>query len=331
LRTSQAPSLRLDTMPEAGALRQPAPRSPEPRTHLSERANGRLAVLLAAAALMALAAIAPAQVSYDLERAEQNELERLQLGIGRFASGEFAVYTGELVAVSGLPGSERRTLPRGAVVAALRKHDRLAGRSGSGLTLTVASAGGERWIRLSQAASEPGVTRTNRPRSRSSSGGVTASCRRCLVDLSRQPESIELDRLTFHGKLSDRLASDFRVELSGHLERVPATDVDFSQIEVLEVALEPELRGELAGFSRSDGEATRRVERELRERLRPPAGGPSRRRCDRVTRYSAERFVDLSYPGRFGVRGIEILGTEICCLDVDAHGEDARCTLEEPR
>lgn len=159
--------------------------------------------------------------------------------------------------------------------------------------------------------------------------GVTGSCRGCLADLVARPQTVRLDRFVAVGKFRDALGTEFRVELSGRLERVPPDELKLADLEVLNPGLEPFLRDEVQGFTRAGGEGIRRVERQLRQRVPPPEGSPPQTRCERVTHYSAERFVDLADLSRVGVRDPRILGTEICCLDHDSHGESEECSAEK--
>ncbi|MGH8473549.1 MAG: hypothetical protein ACREVJ_14075 [Gammaproteobacteria bacterium] len=54
-----------------------------------------------------------------LELVRQRELDQLHLRIGRFTSGEAAVFVGEIEATERGTGLASRTLPRGRVVASL--------------------------------------------------------------------------------------------------------------------------------------------------------------------------------------------------------------------
>ena len=264
-----------------------------------------------------------------VELARQQELRRLHQRIGRFVSGEAAVYTGELEAAEHRTGSRPEILPRSPVVASLTEGEALPGRRGPGVVLTVVWPGRELWLRLDQSPDEPGVTRTTRWRPVRASAGVSGSCRGCLGDLSERPRDLELHRLTAGGRLRDSLGTKFRVELSGRLERVPADALSLAELEVLEAGLEASLRDDGGPFTRHRGEGVQRVEGRLRQLVPPPPGSPPQTRCERVTRYSAERFVDLADLGRFGVRDLKILGTEVCCLDHDSHGGAEECFPEE--
>jgi len=264
-----------------------------------------------------------------LKLVRQRELDQLHLRIGRFTSGEAAVFVGELKATERGTGLESRTLPRGRVVASLVRREKPPESKGSGGTLTAVSARHDLWLRLSQSPDEPGVTRSTLLRPMRATAGVTGSCRACLADLGERPQTLGLDRFVAVGRLRDALGTEFRVELSGRLERVPPNELKLPDLEVLNPGLEHFLRDEVQGFTREGGEGIRRVERQLRQRVPPPEGSPPQTRCERVTHYSAERFVDLADLSRFGVRDPRILSTEVCCLDHDSHGESEECSAEE--
>jgi hypothetical protein len=263
------------------------------------------------------------------ELARQRELDRLKLRVGRFVSGDAVVFTGELSATERLDRAGMRSLPRGRVVASLVDRQGITGATTPGVELTVVSPEHGLWLRLSQSFDEPGVTRVTRLRPRRASPGVTGSCRGCLADLAERPGTLELDRVVATGRLRDGLGTPFRVELSGRLERVPPDELQLADLETLDPGLRASLRDDDRPFSRYGDEAVLRVEGELRQRVEPPPGSPPQTRCERVTRYSAERFVDLSDLGRFGVRGLEILGIELCCLDHDSHGGSEECSAVE--
>lgn len=263
-----------------------------------------------------------------LELARRQELERLEVRIGRFVSGAVAVYAGTLEATEHRAGREERRLPEGRVVAALEEHERLPGGGGPGVSLTVVSVRHGLWLRLDQPRDEPGVTRSTLLRPILASPGITGSCRGCLADFSRRPRTLRLERFAAAGRLRDARGTGFRVELAGRLEPVPPAELALSDLEALDPGLEPRLRDEDRDFTPAGGEGVLRVERRLRQRVPPPAGAPPAMRCDRVVRYAAERFVDLADLSRFGVRELRILGTEICCLNHDLHGEAERCTAE---
>ena len=263
-----------------------------------------------------------------LEQARQRELDRLHLRIGRFASGEVAVYAGKLAATELRAGREERTLREGPVVAALEDHERLPGGDGPEVTLTVVSARHDLWLRLGQPRDEPGVTRSTLLRPMRASAGITGSCSGCLADLRKRPRTVRPERFVAVGRLRDVRGTEFRVELSGRLEHVPPAELKLADLELLDPGLEPFLQGEVQDFTREGDEGILRVEGRIRQRVPPHPGSPPHTRCERVTRYSAERFVDLADLTRFGVRDVRILGTEICCLDHDSHGESEECSAE---
>ncbi len=266
-----------------------------------------------------------------LELARSQQLDQLQRQIGRFVSGGQAIYEGKLSATERGTGRRELTLPMGRVVASLVAHDRAPGANGPGVILTVVSAGQGLWIRLSQLSEQPGVTWSTLLRPLAATAGSTASCSGCLADLSTQPQTLAFDRFVAVGRLRDIRGSKFLVEVSGRLERVPSTRLRLADLEALNPGLESVLRDEVTGFTRRGGEGVRRVERQLRHLVPPPQPSAPQTRCERVTHYSAERFVDLADLSRYGVRDLRIVGTEICCLDHDSHGELEQCTAEGRR
>lgn len=286
-------------------------------------------MLLAVAAVLAFGGPGVAQEPI-LEEAKQRELDRLQRRVGSFASGEATVYAGTLAATESQLGRTGKTLPEGPVVAALEERVSLPG-GGVGVRLTVVSAKHDLWLRLSQSTDEAGITQVTRLRPLHGSPGITASCGGCLADLGKRPETIRLDRVEALGRLRDIANTRFRIELSGRLERVPPSGLKLDDLERLDPGLEAFLRGEVIAFERRGSEGVQRVEGEIRSRVAPPPHSTPETRCERVTRYAAERFVDLNDLGRFGVRDVEVLGREICCLDHDAHGEAEQCSQEEGR
>lgn len=304
-----------------------APRT-SPSVPVSTKGTRILAPVTAAVFLLVSGPLfivpASAQEGSVLDRARQQERERLQHRIGRFASGEATVYEGELTATVFDDGIPSQRLPRGRVVASLESR-------GDGTALTVVSREFGLWLRLHQSEDEPRVIHATRLRPLRGSPGVTASCRFCLADLRQAPPVLDFARFVATGRLSDPLGTPFRVELSGRLEAVPAGDLRLADVEVLNPGLEAFLEGESEGFQEYGGEGVRRVERQIRERVPPPEDAPPQTRCERVIHYAAERFVDLKKLGRFGVRDLEILRTEICCLDHDSHGESEQCSAEEAR
>ncbi len=300
---------------------------------------GSVCALLAAAALTAgvapglaqgPAGSVPPPAESLLEEARQRQLARLERSVGRYARGEAAVYTGTLEATDRVFGRAAKRLPLGPVVASLEERASLPG-GGIGTVLTVVSARHGLWLRLGQSGDEPGVTRVTRLRPLHGSPGIAASCGGCLAGLGTRPGTIRLDRFEAVGRLGDVGGTEFGVEISGRLERVPPEELELADVEPLAPDLEAFLDGEFEGFTRRGGEAVRRVESELRSPVPPPPRSPPETGCERVTRYAAERFVDLADLGRFGVRDVAVLSTEICCMDISAHGEPERCSPEGSR
>jgi hypothetical protein len=259
------------------------------------------------------------------EEVRQQELERLEHRVGRFASGEVTVYAGDLRAEERRFGRAGETLPRGRVVAALEQR-----ADGSGHHLTVVSTEHGLWLRLAQSADAPGVTRVTGLRPLHGSPGITAECGGCLTELGEAPETIRLEHFSASGRLRDAAGTPFRVELSGRLERIAPSALELADLEPLDAGLDGFLRGEPA-FERRGGEGVQTVRGELRRRVEPPPGSPSQMRCQQVTHYAAERFVDLADLGRSGVREVDVLGREICCFDHDAHGVEEQCSEEGGR
>lgn len=231
---------------------------------------------------------------------------------------------GELKATERGTGPEERTLPRGRVVASLVDRERLPGSKGPG-----DPHGGHRPSRpLAPSQSVSGRARDHPVHPAAADAGYRGS-HRLLPWLPRRPRGATADGAVGPIRGRDALGTEFRVELSGRLERVPPGELKLADLEVLNPGLEPFLRDEVQGFTRAGGEGIRRVERQLRQRVPPPEGSPPQTRCERVTHYSAERFVDLADLSRVGVRDPRILGTEICCLDHDSHGESEECSAEK--
>lgn len=295
-----------------------------------------LAVALAAGAALGLGgapgsaqdptAASPAGVE---ELARQRELDRLERRVGRFVSGEAAVYEGELAATEHGARSRARRLPRGRVVASLAAGPGVPGATAPGVELTVVSADHGLWLRLRQPSDEPGVTRVTRLRPLRATAGIAGSCRGCVADLGERPRTLDLDRVAAVGTLRDALGTPFRVELAGRLDRIPPGELDLADLEALNPGLGAALSGEDRPFTRYGDEAVLRVEGAIRQRVEPRRGSPPQTRCEGVTRYSAERFVNLADLRRFGVRSLEILGTEVCCLDHDSHGGSEECSPVE--
>lgn len=299
-------------------------------------ASPSVRALLAAAALAAGAAPGLAQgpagsgpppAEALLEEARQRELDRLERSVGRYARGEAAVYAGTLEVTDRAFGRPGKRLPRGPVVASLEERASLPW-GGTGIVLTVVGAQHGLWLRLGQSGDDPGVTRVTRLRPLHGSPGIAASCGGCLDDLGTRPGTIRFDRFEAVGRLGDLGGTEVRVEISGRLDLVPPAELELAEVEPVAPDLEAFLDGESEGFTRRGGEGVRRVEGELRSRVPPPRRSPPETECERVTRYAAERFVDLADLGRFGVRDVELLGTEICCMDNSAHGDAERCSPE---
>ena len=130
------------------------------------------------------------------------------------------------------------------------------------------------------------------------------------------------------GNLHDQRNSTFRIQLTGHLKRLPPSALRLEQLEVLNPGIDSYLHDETEAFERVASEGVRNVERHIRQRVPPTTGAPPQTRCERDTRYTAERFVDLADLSQFGVRKITILGQRVCCLDHDSHGGSEECTKE---
>jgi hypothetical protein len=266
-----------------------------------------------------------------LEQARARQLEQLHRSIGRFVTGEAVLYAGELAVTERRRGTGARRLPVGRVVAALTRDEARSGEPAGGFTLTIVSADGDGWLRLRQDPEEPGVTRSTPLRPVRATASLAASCAGCLDDLSARPPVLAFRRFTAVGPAGAAAGGELRIELSGTLSRVEPGDLRLADLERLDPGFEALLADEAEPFTRRGDEATRRVEREIRELAPTPPGAPPQTRCERVTRYSAERFVDLKDLGRYGVRDLTLLGTEICCFDHGGHGGDHECTPEGQR
>jgi hypothetical protein len=266
------------------------------------------------------------RVAVDLAR--QQELDQLRRSVGRYAAGQADVYIGEIELKQRGEGQNELQFPFGRVVAALIRSKADRNSTSSGATLTIVSPVRGLWLRISQSSTSPGATFSTLLRPLRSNAGTVGSCHNCFPDLLRRPERITLERFAAVGTLHDRFNSTFRIQLQGQLKRLPPGELRLEYLEVLEPGLESYLRDEAAGFTRSAGEGVRIVERNIRQRIKPPDGAPPQTRCERVTRYTAQRFVDLADLGRFGVRNITVLGSRICCLDHDSHGGAEECTRE---
>lgn len=274
-----------------------------------------------------------------LGQARSQELEQLQLRIGRFASGEAAVYQGEIVVTERPGGPGARRLRRGRVVAALVTHEPSPDRSEAETTLTIVATEDDLWLRLGQSSREPGLTRSSRLRSTRTTTRFAASCTACLDDLAARPQAVRFRRFAAVGMQGAPHRAPVRVEISGRLERVEPADLELSDVEHLNPGFDAFLEGENQPFTRSDDdgargdgahgdEAIQRVEREVRTLVEPPVDAPPQMRCERITRYVAERFVDPADLNRFGVRDLSIVGAQTCCLDHGGHGGDEVCTEE---
>jgi hypothetical protein len=300
----------------------------------------RAAVLATACSLSAAALFGFAQGAAEsarpltgevLEQARARQLEQLHLTIGRFVTGEAAVYEGELAVTERRRGRGARRLPGGRVVAALIRDEARSGELSDRFTLTIVSADHAGWLRLSQSPAEPGVTRSTPLRSVRATASLAASCADCLDDLSARPPVLPFRRLTAVGPPGGAAGADLRIEISGSLLRVEPDDLRLADLERLDPGFEALLEDEAEPFTRRGDEAIRRVEREIRELAQTPPDAPPQTRCERITRYSAERFVDLTDLRSYGVRDLTLLGTEICCFDHGGHGGDHECTREGGR
>lgn len=264
-----------------------------------------------------------------VDLARQQELDQLRRIVGRFVSEQADVYVGEIEARHRGEGLTEVRLPTTRVVAALDRSPSEDSRSTAALTIVSPTHG--LWLRLSQSSASPAATYSTLLRPLRANAGIVGSCRNCFPELLRRPEWITMDRFMAAGELNDRFSSPFRIEVRGELRRLPPGELRLEDLEALRPDLESYLRDEAEGFSRADGEGVRVVERQIRQRVEPPEDAPPQTRCERVTRYTAERFVDLADLGRFGVRNIRVLGSQICCVDHDDHGGSEVCTREGAR
>lgn len=266
-----------------------------------------------------------------IKLAREQELDELNRLIGRYVSGHADVYIGELEAIQSGTGGHALRLSPGPVVGALTRTFPSDSDEFDASSLIVVSPANGLWLRLTQSSDNPDVTFATLIRPRRANAGVVGSCRRCFPNLRQRPAYISLPRFMAVGNLRDRRDSTFRVQLKGHLKRLPPGALRLDQLEVLNPGISSYLRKEAEPFKRVAGEGVRKVERHIRQTVPPAAGAPPQTRCELDTRYTAERFVDLADLSRFGVRKITILGQRTCCLDHDDHGGSEECTKEQTR
>lgn len=292
-----------------------------------------LVVALAAGATLAVAQgqVGTPTAEQLIEQARTRELEQLRLRVGRFTSGEVPVYAGTLRAASAGRGAGIVKLPQSRVIAFIEERESLGARPGGGVALTIVSSEHELWLELSQSTADPGTTHCTRVRPVRASAGLTGSCSGCLADLATRPEVLELYALVATGRVRGPFGPELRVTVNGRLERLPASRLRLEDLEPLNPGFQAFLDDEATPFERRGREGIRLVARALEQEAPVPARTPPEARCDRITHYSAERFVNLDELGQFGVRQLKILGAEVCCIDHEVHGQGPECVPEEPR
>jgi hypothetical protein len=263
-----------------------------------------------------------------IKLAREQELDQLNRLIGRYVTGRADVYVGELQASQSGTDLDALQLPTGPVVGALtRKFSSDSNERDTSSLIIVGLADGF-WLRVTQNPAEPNVTFLTLIRPPRANAGVVGSCRQCFPNLRQRPAYISLPRIMAVGNLHDQRNSTFRIQLTGHLKRLPPSALRLEQLEVLNPGIDSYLHDETEAFERVASEGVRNVERHIRQRVPPTTGAPPQTRCERDTRYTAERFVDLADLSQFGVRKITILGQRVCCLDHDSHGGSEECTKE---
>ena len=250
--------------------------------------------------------------------ATQAELDWLEHEIGRFASGDEAVFLGQMTV------TERDkygvTVLEGMVLASLSR--------ASPAVLTVVFPKTGKWLRLTQTQFDPIETEVTRLRKPRSTGGVHARCRNCMPPLTEFGTNPIPLSLAAKGELLDVKRSEFGVELSGYLERISTKELDLKRILALRPDLASWIRRPVAKFEAKPNEFLRDVDAVLRQPAPAPGGDEERLTCAFETRYSAQHYVSRKDPARFGVRDLKLGDTVLCCVDLPSHDGSKVCDRE---
>lgn len=283
--------------------------------------KARHALWLCAALLFAQS---PATAQFDegaaRRAAQEMEREWLEHEFGRFASGRFAVFSGELKVRQ--RDREKITIEEGLALATLYP--------GVTHTLTIVFPDSQRWLRLTQKADRPDLTYVTRLRALNANTGVSATCKDCMTLLADLHGRDLLIRFAAEGELLDVTRSRFVVETVGHLRRIPPETLRLDQILPLGPDIATWRRRPNAPLIPQGREAIRDIANVLRHPAPSPNGNTVRFTCNYETRYTAQHFVNLNDLTRFGVRNLALGDTDLCCVDHALHDGSKTCT-EEPR
>lgn len=232
----------------------------------------------------------------------KDHLENLWRLVGRYVSGEGAIYRGTFHARNELGGGPG-VIDGEAVTATLGSEREVLvdGKITPARALTV--IGATHRVRLAQLAAEPARTHFTLVTDERTTYGVTAACDGCVPALDPSQPSLMLSEAVGEGMLGDG-SSSFRVRTSGTLERIEPSALTFADFVAAAAPMSD--RHTMDQFTKSSDVHVRLARSSHSEVVDD--------NCQRTTWYRLEWFVDPRSGIRYGIRRMAIENaTTTCC------------------
>ncbi|MEM1143753.1 MAG: hypothetical protein AAGI88_14320 [Pseudomonadota bacterium] len=242
----------------------------------------------------------------------------LDYEIGHFASGRETVFTGPVTVVQ-RDHSEISKL-EGQALASLSL--------GETATLTIVFPEHRRWIRLTQDSQALGVTRITRQRPFNTNPGINASCSDCAPDLFGLETSPLFLRLGADGISLNKLRTAFRMEVSGYLEPIRASELRLEEVLMLRPDIGAAHHRPESSFRLDHGQAVREVSKVFKRRVPPQESRAGEYSCYSLTPYMARHVLNTADLSNIRVEGVSLGQTTRCCVGHAAHDATRVCRRE---